>query len=54
MDTPRDCHSTEIKRQISWYHLYVESKKWHKWSYLQNRNSHWCRKQTYGIQGGMG
>ena len=21
-----------------WYHLYVESKIWHKWTYLQNRN----------------
>ena len=23
---------------ITWYHLYVESKIWHKWTYLQNRN----------------
>ena len=21
-----------------WYHLYVESKIWHRWTYLQNRN----------------
>ena len=21
-----------------WYYLYVKSKKWHKWTYLQNRN----------------
>ena len=26
------------QRHIIWYHLYVESKKWYKWSYLQNRN----------------
>ena len=27
------------KRNIIWYHLYVESKKkWYKWTYLQNRN----------------
>ena len=26
------------KTNIIWYHLYVESKIWHKWSYLQNRN----------------
>ena len=23
---------------IIWYHLYVESKIWYKWTYLQNRN----------------
>ena len=23
---------------IIWYHLYVESKIWHRWNYLQNRN----------------
>ena len=29
------------KRKINtiWYHLYVESKIWHKWTYLWNRNS---------------
>ena len=27
-----------IERQILWYHLYVESKKWYKWTDLQNRN----------------
>ena len=26
------------KTNIVWYHLYVESKKWYKWTYLQNRN----------------
>ena len=26
------------ERQMSWYHLYVESKIRYKWTYLQNRN----------------
>ena len=26
------------KTNIIWYHLYVESKKEYKWTYLQNRN----------------
>ena len=26
------------KTSTIWYHLYVESKIWHKWTYLQNRN----------------
>ena len=25
------------KTNIIWYHLNVESKTWHKWTYLQNR-----------------
>ena len=29
-------------------------KKWYKWTYLQNRNSHGYRKQTYVYQGGKG
>ena len=28
------------KKNIIWYHLYVESKKLYKWIYLQNRNRH--------------
>ena len=39
---PRDYHTKWIKsdrqRQISWYHLSVESKVWYKWAYLQFRN----------------
>ena len=32
---------SEVKeRKIIWYHLSVESKIWHKWIYLQNRNRH--------------
>ena len=26
------------KTNIILYHIYVESKKWYKWTYLQNRN----------------
>ena len=25
---------SQIKTNIIWYHLYVESKKWYKWTYL--------------------
>ena len=25
------------KTNTMWYHLYVESKIWHKWTFLQNR-----------------
>ena len=28
------------KTNIIWYHLYVESKIWYKWIYLQNRSRH--------------
>ena len=28
----------EKKKNTLWYHFYVESKIWHKWTYLQNRN----------------
>ena len=31
---------SERKTNITWYHLYVESKIWPKWIYLQNRNRH--------------
>ena len=37
MDGPRDDTKSERERQMS-YHLYVESKTWYKWTYLQNRN----------------
>ena len=40
----------ERKTNKIWYHLYVESKIWHKLTYLQNRNRR--REQTYGFQGG--
>ena len=43
-DGTRDYHTkwskSDRERQISWYHLYEESKKGYKWTYLQNRNRH--------------
>ena len=42
MDGPRDYHTkqsmSEQKDKYIWYHLYVESKIWHKQTYLWNRN----------------
>ena len=31
-----------------WYHLYVESKVWHKWTYLWNRHTHRPREENCG------
>ena len=37
---PRDCHTewskSDRERQML-YHLYVEAKKWYKWTYLYTR-----------------
>ena len=30
--------TNQRKTDIVWYHLYVESKTWYEWMYLQNRN----------------
>ena len=43
MDATRDSHTkwSKSERKTSytmWYHLCVESKIWHKWTFLQNRN----------------
>ena len=41
MDGPRDYHTEWSKPDKDKYHmisLYVESKIWHKWTYLWNRN----------------
>ena len=35
-----------------WYHLYVESKIWHKWTYTKQKQTHRHREQTWGCQGG--
>ena len=35
-------------------HLYVESKIWQKWAYLQNKQTHKHREQTCGCQVGGG
>ena len=41
------------KTNITWHHLYVESKIWHKWTYLWDRNQIYRqREQTCGGQGG--
>ena len=39
IDGPRDDHTkwSKPKTNIRWYHSYVESTVWHKWTYLQNR-----------------
>ena len=41
MDGPSDYHIKWSMRQretnITWYHLHVESKKWYKWTHLQNK-----------------
>ena len=30
--------SQKEKTNTIWYHIYVESKIWHKWTYLWNKN----------------
>ena len=42
------------KTNAIWYHIYVESEIWYKWTCLQNRNSLTKRKQLYGYKGGKG
>ena len=37
-----------------WYHLYVESKIWHKWSYLQQKQTHQHREQGLWLPRGRG
>ena len=56
MDATRDYHTKwsklERERRILYdHHLYVKSKIWHKWTYLQNTLKR-HRKQTCGFQGG--
>ena len=40
MDATKDDHTkwSQIKTNAIWYHLHVESKTWHKWNYLWNKN----------------
>ena len=40
------------KKNAIWYHLFVESKIWQRWYYLQNRNRSQLREQTCGSRGG--
>ena len=44
--------SQKEKKNTIWYHLYVESKIWHKWSYLQNRNRSQTCRVDLGLPGG--
>ena len=59
MNELRDCHTewskSDWKRQVSYDIAYMWNlKKWCKWIYLQNKESHTCRKQTCGYQGEKG
>ena len=45
---------SQRKTNAIWYHIYVESEIWYKWTCLQNRNSLTNRKQIYGYKGGNG
>ena len=58
MDGPGDYHTkwskSDRERQIYYIAYMWNLKKWHKWTYLQNRKAHRHRKQTYGYQRGKG
>ena len=38
MDLEISILSEENQANMVWYHLYVGSKKWYKWTYLKSRN----------------
>ena len=45
---------SQIKASITRYHLYVESKKYYKWTYLQSRNRvRDAESKSYGYQVGQ-
>ena len=53
-DTTRDYHtkwSKSEKTNTIWYHLYVKSEIWHRWTYLWNRNRLTDTENRYGCQG---
>ena len=57
MDGLRDYHiersMSEIEKQTSYVNTHRWNlEKWYGWTYLQSRNRHKCRAQTYGDQGG--
>ena len=55
MDGPRDSHIefSQRKTNIVWYHLYVESKVWHKSTYFtKQKQTHRRGELTCGCQGG--
>ena len=54
MNRPRDYHTkqSKSKRNIIWYHLYVESKKTVQMNlFTKQKQSHRCRKPTDGFKG---
>ena len=56
MDGPGDYHTKWSKldreRQIPYDIAYMWNlKKWYKWTYLQNRNTHRLKERIYGYQG---
>ena len=38
LDTTTDAHTKSEGKRQTWYHLYVESNIWDKWTSLQNRD----------------
>ena len=52
MDGTKDDHTKWSKSGKDKYHLYVKSKKWYKWTSLQNRKRHKLCTQIYGYQRG--
>ena len=55
MDRHRDyTKGCKSERERQSYDLYVESKIWHKWTYLRNRNRLTDIEQTCGCQGECG
>ena len=62
MDTTRDTVLSEVKSEgesTMWYHLYVESKVWHEWIYLRDRNrlrdieNRFMASKGKGVEGGL-
>ena len=58
MNGLKDCHTewskSDRERQVLYIAYMWNLKKWYKWIYLQNKNSHTCRKQICGYQGESG
>ena len=56
-DEPIDYHTkwsqSDRERQITCYHLYIESKTWYRWIYLQNRNRFTDLENKFMVIGGM-
>ena len=54
MDRPRDDHTkwSQRKTNFIWSHLYVESKIWHKSTYLRNKNRRTDIENRLGVDKG--